>query len=168
MVLKVLTCTFWSRSWALSSEMTTEIHEPLWYVKNCAKCIVYIISPFLTTWKRDIFISSVYMRKMILIKLKLDFNSSLAYFHTISMTLCCLLQCHTVFCVLILILPNSWNQPPASVSDQGNQDRPVRIVYCVSAVPTALGHVIRYNSMLLLSIYGFLSIAKPWIPLEQR
>lgn len=103
-VLKVWTCTFWPRRWALSSETAVEIHEPLRFVKNCAKGIACIISSFLTTWKRDVFISIVWIRTMILAKLKLDFNPSLAYFHAISMTLCCLLRCHTVFCVLILLL----------------------------------------------------------------
>lgn len=75
-VLKVWTCAFWPRRWALSSETAIEIHEPLRCVKNCAKDIACIISPFLTTWKRDVFISIVYIRTMILAKLKLDFNPS--------------------------------------------------------------------------------------------
>lgn len=58
---------------ALSLEMAAQIQELSLYIKNCAKCIAYIISPFLAIWKIDI-ISLVYMREMMLAELELEFK----------------------------------------------------------------------------------------------
>lgn len=80
-------------------EMAIQIHELWLCVKNCTECIAYIISPFLTIWKIGIVICNVYMRKIMLAKLELDFKPKdylfPCYFYdsVLSFTILCHLLC---------------------------------------------------------------------------
>lgn len=145
-------------------EKGDQIHKLSLCVKDCAKYIAYIISPFLTNWKINITIFIVYIRKMLLAELELNFKPKFCRFPcsfcdtVLSPAMsCCFLCPHTTSYFLIPDISHLFLS--LDLSDPiNNQSRPAQIitVCLLFDAPIALGHIIGVSHCVLV---GFMWIS---------
>lgn len=113
------------------------------------ECTAHIISPFLTTWKINIGMPFVYIRKMMPAELELTFKANFCWFScsfydtVLSLTMSC------SFCVLIpfltsefLISATCFCQWPVGPNQQPKLAREVCLLF---DGPIGLGHIIKVS-----------------------